>query len=77
MQALPCLDPRADPAGRQGEKVEGNKQWNVFASPILENMGSKISLIILRDYAALMIAKVTNKKKKILTSEGLEDDDCM
>ncbi|KAH0463009.1 hypothetical protein IEQ34_008159 [Dendrobium chrysotoxum] len=52
-------------------------KWNVFPSPILENMGNRISLIILRDYAVLMIAKVTNKKRKILTSEGLEDDDCM
>ncbi|KAH0460840.1 hypothetical protein IEQ34_008415 [Dendrobium chrysotoxum] len=61
------------------EEERDKSNWKNVLTPLaFGSMGSKVSLTNQMDRpVALMTIKMTNKKKEILTLEGLEDDDCL
>ncbi|KAL0920072.1 hypothetical protein M5K25_009180 [Dendrobium thyrsiflorum] len=66
-----------DDIWEENEERDKSKWENVLAPLIHGKLGSKILITTRMDSAALMVAKVINKKNEMLRLEGLKDDECL
>ncbi|PKU80399.1 Disease resistance protein RGA2 [Dendrobium catenatum] len=66
-----------DDIWEENEERDKSKWENVLAPLIQGKLGSKILVTTRMDSAALMVAKVINKKNEMLRLEGLKDDECL